>query len=294
MSRRSAGPRRTPAAGSWLDAVESASAAFVGTARLVDERPVPADETPFRGDGFALDVEVVPDHPVFGAAPDGPLTVELLTARPPDRREPPGAPRFPPDSLREVPYADQALPGADDPVLVVATDPPVVRGLLRPDDDLPAAVTTIRRWIDERADDATVLRDAATTTSPVAVTAGFELLLRTTADVAGLTERFLRLPNLTGGAVRGIVALLHARPLTDPEIVDVATRLLGALAGTHDPEALVAYLGWFDAHRGRYGDDVAVRVRVQVARVVDRTFDGSDGDAWHQEVARYAEQLGSS
>ncbi|MDC7121867.1 hypothetical protein OMK64_10000 [Cellulomonas fimi] len=289
MSRRSAGPRRTPAARSWLDAVESASAAFTGTARLTDERPVPAGATPFRGDGFALDVEVVPDQPVFGTAPDGPLTVGLVTARPPDRREPPGAPRFPPDSLREIPYADQALPGADDAVLVVATDPVVVRGLLLPDDDLPAAIATIRGWVDARADEATVLRDLVTATSPVAVVAGFELLLRTTDDVAGLIERFLRLPGLPGGAVRGIVALLHARPLTDAETVDVATRLLGALADTHDPEALVAYLGWFDAHRGRYGDDVAVRVRVQVARVVDRTFDGPDGDAWHQEVARYAE-----
>lgn len=288
MSRRSAGARRTPAARSWLDSVESASAAFTATARLVDERPAPAEETTFRGDGFALDVDVVPDLSVFGPLPGTPLTVELVTARPPDRREPPGAARFPPDTLHEVPYADQALPGADDAVLVVATDPLVVRGLVD-DDDLPATVATIRRWVDAHADEATVRRDLVTSASPVAVAAGFELLLRSTDDVAGLTERFLRLPALTGGAVRGIVALLHTRTLTDPETVDVATRLLGALAATDDPEALVAYLGWFDAHRGRYGDDVAVRVRVQVARVVDRTFDGPDGDAWHQEVARYAE-----
>lgn len=292
MSRRSAGPRRAPAARSWLDAVESASAAFTGTARLVDERPVPAGETAFRGDGFALDVEVVPDLPVFGAPPDAPLTVELVTARPPDRREPPGAHRFPPDTLRAVPYADQALPGADDPVLVVATDPPVVRGLL-PDDDLPAAVATIRGWLDAGADEPAVLRDVGGSADPVLAAAGFELLLRTTTDVAGLTERFLRLPTVADGAARGVVALLHSHALTDQQVVDVAIRLLGALGSTDDPEALVAYLGWFDAHRGRYGDDIAVRVRVQVARVVDRTFDGPDGDSWHQEVARYAESFGT-
>ena len=284
--------RRSPGAASWLDVVESATAAWTGAARLVGEEPVPETGTSFRGPGFALSVEVTPDGAVVGEPPAGPVTLRLLTARPAERREPPGAYRFPPDTLREVPYADQAVPGTGAPVLVVASDPPVVRGLLAPDDDLPDAVRVIHRWT---RGDAEVLGDLAAGVPPLAVVAGYELLLRSTTDVAALTDRVLRLPGLPGAATRGVLALLHLRTgsLPDEQVVAVARTLLDVLADETDPEGVVAALTWLDAHRDRYRADPDLRALVddRVRRVTSLTFDGPDADSWQQEVARHADPL---
>lgn len=266
--------RRSPDPASWLSVVESASAAFTGVARVVGDAPA---ATAARGSGYAVTAEIEPDHVIFG--PDQPVTVRGETSRPPERRLDPAGPQFPPDSLREVPYWDQARPGTATPVLCVLAEPPVVRALLGPGDDLPGAVATIRGWT-ERGDE---VESSLPGASAVCWVAGFELLLRTTSDVPGLVGRILRIPARPGGAVSGILQLL---PDGTADATAVASTLLDVLAAERDPEALVALLSWFDAHRpGTAGLDEDIRAEAE--RVAALRFEGD----WQQEVARFAAPL---
>jgi hypothetical protein len=279
------GGRRSPTPASWLTVVETAPAAFTGTARLTGETPAPVAA---RGGGYALTAAVEPGRVVFGSPPDTTVELHGETSLPPERRPPPGEPRFPPDALREVPYWDQARPGDPAPVLCVQSQPPVVRALTGPGDDLPDAVAMIRGWTGP----ADVERDLANPAPAICYVAGFELLLRTTTDVPGLAERVLRLPGRPGAAAAGILQLLQARAaqMPDADVTALARRLLAAMADEQDPQAAVAYLAWFSAQQPRIGDlDGAVRDEAQ--RVAARPFDGPDGDAWRAEVTRYAQAL---
>ena len=280
--------RRSPHPATWLSVVETATAAFTGIARVVRDTPAPAGETTFRGAGYTLAAEIEPDQVVFGPRPDARMTLRGETGRPPDSRQDPGGPRFPPDSLRDVPYWDQAGSGAETPVLCVLSSPPVLRALLGPDDDLPRAVGMIRGWVGHEDDVERSLPGA----SAICYVAGFELLLRTTTDLPGLLERILRIPGRPGAAARGIIRLLHPRTgqLPDAEVAAVARKLLAVMAHERDPEALVAYLTWFDAHKERV-TGLAKEVRAEAEQVATLQFDGPDGEAWRQEVARFAAPL---
>jgi hypothetical protein len=241
-----------------------------------------------RGAGYTLAAEIVPDHVVFGPRPGATVTLRGETGRPPERRQGPGEPRFPPDSLREVPYWDQARPGAQTPVLCVLSDPAVLRALLGPDDDLPHAVGTIRGWVSQGGDVERGLPGAPA----VCYVAGFELLLRTTTDLPGLVERILRTPGRPGAAARGILQLLHPRvgQLPDAEVVTLARKLLAIMADEREAEALVAYLIWFDAHRERV-TGLDREIRAEAERVATIRFDGPEAETWHQEVVRFAAPL---
>jgi hypothetical protein len=278
-------PRRSPKPATWLSIVESASGAFTGTARLVDDSPA---STSARGDGFRVTAEITPGEAVFGPLPGGPVTVDGTTRRPPDRRPDPAGPRFPPDSLREVPYWDQARSDTGTPVLCVQSSPPAVRTLLGADDDLPRAVDLIRNWVAREAD---VLDGLPGAPAPAFV-AGFELLLRTTADLPGLLDGMLAIPDRPGAAVRGIVALLppHTNLLPDVTFTALARVLLAALSTERNPEALVALLTWFGANSDRTSD-LGKDVMAAAERASTLTFAGPDGDAWHQEVTRFAGPL---
>lgn len=294
MSRR----RRNPAPPSWLSVVESASAAFSGTATVVSDEPVSAEQTSFRGAGHEVTAEVEIDRTLFGDAPDSPVTVEGQTSRAPESRSAPDEPRFPPDTLREVPFWDQAVPGAAQEVLVVLAYPPVVRALLGTGDDLPDAVAMIRTWTEKGAGPKAVEGDLSGSDAPhaVAFVAGFELLARSTDDLAALTDRFLGLSAIPGAAVRGILALLNrqAGQLAEAQLAAVGRRLADGFAAESDPEALVAYATWFDAHHEQVeaADESAWSDAVAAAeRAASLTFDGADGDAWHQEVTRFTGAL---
>lgn len=297
--------RRSPRPPSWLTAIESATAAFTGTARVTGDAPAP---TTSRGNGFAVTAEIQPDRVIFGhladetgnrpadeagslpadvasgpsasgpqSIPAGPVTVRGETSRPPERRLDPAGPRFPPDSLREVPYWDQARTGSATPVLVVLTEPPVVRSLLGTGDDLPSAVAAVRGWV-ERGDD---VESSLPGASAVGWVAGFELLLRTATDVPALTARILGSPGIPGAAVRGILALLAT---ADP--APLARTVLDTMAGARDPEAVVAALTWLDANRGQLAG-LDQEIRAAAERATRQTFEGD----WQQEVARHAEAI---
>jgi len=279
--------RRNPGQPSWLTVVSDATGAFTGTARVVGDEPTDATQTSARGSGHLVTASVSPDRAVFGDLPGSPQTFTGETSRPPERRPAPDGPRFPPDSLREVPFWDQARPDADLPVLVVLADPPVLRALTGADDDLPGAVATIHGWTDDGAD----VEGSLTSGAPaVCWVAGFELLTRSTTDLPGLVSHLLGLPGRPGAAVRGILAV---RALLDDDVAELGRRLLGVLTDEQDPEALVALLAWFDAHRSQVGSDVLDAVRTEAARAAGLRFDRPDGDAWSQEVARFAEPLTS-
>jgi hypothetical protein len=273
--------RRTPAPASWLTVAESAAAAFTGTAHLVRDTPAPASG---RGGGFAVTAEIHPERAVFGPLPDSPVTVDGETSLPAGRRTGPGEARFPPDTLRAVPYWDQARPGDPQQVLCVQSAPPVVRALTGPGDDLPGAVAMIHAW----SGPGDVERDLANPAPAICYVAGFEYLLRTTTDVPALAERILRLPGRPGAAARGILDQLQARAvhLPDRDVTVLAGRLLPVLADETDPEAVVAFLAWFSAQQSRLGDlDAAVRDHAAAAAA--RPFDGP----WAAEVARYAQAV---
>jgi len=287
--------RRTPAPPSWLSVVERASAGFTGTARLAADEPVPATETPFRGPGYALTAEIEADQTLFGSSPDHVVVLHGQTSRAPEQRLDPLGDRFPPDSLRGVPYWDQARADDPSPVLCLLSDPPVVRSLLGPDDDLPQAVRTIRDWTESENGEAEIEKRLSEAGKQPAVcyVAGFELSTRTTSDLPGLVERFLLLPGRPGAAARGILQLLHPMTgqLSDEAIDDLARKLLHIMVDERDPEALVAYLSWFDAHRERIAKaspGVAADVRSEAERIAARSFSGPDADAWSHEVARFA------
>jgi hypothetical protein len=273
--------RRSPLPPSWLAVVEGATAAFTGTARVLGDTPA---ATSLRGPGHEVTAEVTPGDAVFGPPPAAALTLKGETALPPERRV---TSRFPPDSLRELPYWDQAQPGTATPVLCLLSTPPALRALTGPGDDLPHAVATIRGWTAATGD---VERDLAKPSPAVCYVAGFELLLRTTPDVPALASRFLRLPGRPGAAARGILQLLQQRTvlLADTEVADLARRLLPGLAAETDPEAAVAYLAFFSATRDRLtatDPALAAAVRTEAGRAAERPYDGGP---WQQEVIRYA------
>lgn len=290
--------RRSPQPRSWLSVVESASAGFIGTARLASDRPVPATETSFRGPGYALVAEVEVDRTLFGTAPDDTLVLHGQTSRPPEHRVGPHEDRFPPDRLRSVSYWDQAPQNDPTLVLCLLSDPAVVRALLGPDDDLPRAVRIIRDWTESGAGEAVVEQQLSGPDSQPAVcyVAGFELLARTTSDLPELVERFLRLPGRPDAAARGIMQLVQplSDQLPDSKLVELARRLLHVMADERGPEGLVSYLTWFDAHRDRLAraeSELAGEIRAQAELVGRRDFAGPDAEAWRQEVRRHARTL---
>lgn len=264
---------------------------------MVSETEVTAAETGFRGAGFAVATEIDPGRSIFGADLDRRVLLHGETPLPPERRTDPGGPRFPPDSLREVPFWDQARPHLAIPVLCLTAEPPVVRALVGPEDDLPAAVALIHGWLDSEAGHADVERDLTERrVSPVAWVAGFELLLRTSTDVADLSARFLRLPNRPGAAARGVLTLLRRTlpEMPESEIAVLAQQLLDAMVDETDPEALVAYLSLLDAEHQRItAADAALAdaVRTAAERAVTLHVEGPDGEAWAGELARFAGPL---
>ncbi|HCX84659.1 MAG TPA: hypothetical protein DHV14_05890 [Micrococcales bacterium] len=288
-------PRRSPAPSTWLTLVEQATTAYTGSARLLTERAASAGETPFRGGGFTLTLEVEPATAVFGDAPDGPVELTVQTALAERQREAPGALRFPPDLLRRVSYADQARPDARDDVLVLAVEPPVVRGLVGSDDDLPTAVATVRGWLTSGADSATVLGDLPSAPA-VAVVAGVELALRSaadSADAAALIERVLAVEPLAAGAVRGVLELVDRAALGEGDLEVVADALLDRLGSETDPDAAVAALGWLDAHRDVTGEEARAELAAALPRLreLDAGDAGGDTTAWRAEIARFADAV---
>ncbi|GLY99881.1 hypothetical protein [Actinoplanes sp. NBRC 103695] len=267
--------RRSPEPPSWLTVVESASAAFTGTARVVADAPA---ATAARGTGYRVTAEIEPGRVLFGAGE--PVTVQGETSRPPERRLDPDGPAFPPDSLREVPYWDQARSGRPAPVLCVLGEPPVVRTLIDAFDDLPFAVEVIRGW----AGDGDGVESSLRGKPAICYVAGFELLLRTESDVPGLVGRILRIPERPGGAVRGILALL---PVGTTDAAALARVLLDVLAAEQrQPEAVVALLSWFDANRGLIAG-LDGEIRAEAERVAALPFERY----WQEQVARSAAPL---
>lgn len=291
--------RRTLPPPSWLAAIQAAMAAFTGEARVVRDEYVPATQTSFRGAGYRLNVEVTPQRALFGTLPGSPLRLQGETRRAPDKRLDPQGPYFPPDAARQVPYWDYARSNGPQPVLVVLSDPPLVRLLFGPDDDLADAVILIRRWTElpEAEQREAVLKDLAQARrSPVAYLAGFELLMNTTSDLPGLFDAFDSLPGRPGAAIQGIVNELYgvAGGLSDADIKALAWRLLDRWAQESDPAALSGYLVWFDAHRQRTwsaDEKMKAAVLAQAERASGLSFTGPDAQSWREQVRYYASVL---
>jgi hypothetical protein len=279
---------------SWLAAIRVATAAFTGEARLVEDRWVPATETAFRGAGYRLTAEITPQRSLFGPLPDSTVRLQDDTKRAPDRRLSLEAPRFPPDTLRKEAYWEYAQSDVVQPVLVLLAEPAVVRLLTGPDDDLPEAVLLIHRWTTlAETEQKAVLTDLSKPAhDPVAYVAGFELLMSTTSDLPALVDAFLSLPGRPGAATQGILNELYraASSLSKPEIKVLARQLLASWTQEVEPNALLGYLTWFDAHRQAWGDEPGLKTAVvaEAERVEALSFQGPDASAWQQRVQQQA------
>jgi hypothetical protein len=285
MSRRKTRPV------SWLTAVQTASAAFTGEARLVEDKWIPATETTFRGAGYRLTAEIASRRSLFGPLPESTVRLQGTTKRAPNQRLNLGAPRFPPDALRQEAYWEYALPGVIQPVLVIPTDPAVVRPLTGSDDELPDTVIIIHRWTNlARAEQwSTVFADLGKPgRSAVSYAAGFELLLKTTSDLPGLVDSFLSLPGRPGAATQEVLSQLYAIAMSLPqaEAAALARQLLVHWTKEVEPAALLGYLTWFDAHRRVWGDDPKLKTAVllEAKRSVALSFSGPNALAWQQRV----------
>jgi hypothetical protein len=291
MSRRAS--RKTPRPRSWLEAVRSASCGLTGSAQVVEEAEVDATATSFRGGGHRLTAEIAVVELLFGPGTEDPLRLQGDTPRPPEERVDVGSARFPPDTLRAIPYWDVARPGVATPVLVLVDEPPVVRALLGADDDLPEAVTRLRRWIElppESRRDA-VLADLHGNADPVSFAAGFELLAEDDPDLAGLFRAFVSLEGRDPAGVEAVVRLLRGRAggLPESAVEPLATTLVEALQDEDEPEAVAAYLAWFDALG--VPPELAQRVAVQAARARDLRVDRPGGAWWEQVVHEQADAV---
>ncbi|MEW5988223.1 MAG: hypothetical protein AB1791_16465 [Chloroflexota bacterium] len=286
MSREA---RRTPPQRSLLAAIQGAAAAFTGRARLVEERPVSAAETTFRGGGFRLTAEIAPEQAVFGPLPEQPVRAQGDTTLAAGQRTGLDAPRFPPDDLRQELYWTYARPEVIQPVLVIMAEPAAVYALSGPADDLPAAVQQIHGWTQLPVDGRRpAILDALPASPPTAWLAGFELLMATNRDLPGLAESFLALAGRPGAATQGILDLLYraASPLPPPELAGLAGKLLAFWPSESEPAALLGYLTWFDAHRRAWEGDETMKAAVRQAaqRSASLTFTGPYAAAWQKRV----------
>lgn len=289
------GSHRTPPRRSLLAAIGVASVAFVGEARLVEQESVAATETAFRGEGYRLTVEINPRQPIFGTLPQSNLCLQGDTRHPPAQRVSLDELRFPPDELREDEYWDCVEPSSVQTVLVIVAEPPVIRLLTGPDDELVNAVALIYRWtrLDQTAQLSTVITDLHKgVLSPVAYVAGFELLMNVTPDLPMLVDSFLTLPGRAGAATRGILDKLYvaATGLPQSEITVLARRLLAALHTEHEPTSLIGYLLWFDAHRRAWSDDPQMKVSLmaEAERASHLSFQGPHALSWQKRVREQA------
>jgi hypothetical protein len=283
---------------SWLSAVQTATAAFTGQARLLEDQGITEEQTSFRGEGYRLTSDIIPQRSLFGPLPKAAVRLQGETQRAPDGRLVLDT-LFPPDTLRQVAYWDSARSDAAQPVLVVLAEPAQVRLLAGPDDNLTAAVTLIHHWISLAKADikSAVLADLAKPGhSPVAYLTGFELLTGAKTDLPGLFSLFVKLPGRPGPAIQGILDELYlvGASLSGPEIMALAWRIVEGWSQENDPAALSSYLLWFDAHRARtWLIDPKMRksVAAEVKRAGALKFTGPDSEAWEQQVKRYAAGL---
>jgi hypothetical protein len=259
---------------------------------MADE-PVPASDTDFRGDGFALTARLTVREVLFGS-PDGELELQGQTSRPPAQRVGPDEDRFPPDDLRRVPYWDQADDRPADVACLLGPSP-TLRALHGADDDLPQAVVTIRTWLDGDADAEAIQQSLSSgdTSSPVGYVAGFELATRTCTDLAGLLGQFLELPGCPAAAVAGILEWIHRNTDQQPDeaVAGLAHLVLGVLTDRAEPEAMIAGLSWFDAHRIRLAQASPELLAAARARAADLADADSTSEAWTSEVRRFASAL---
>lgn len=294
--------RRTTPPPSLLEAVASAGAAYTGEATPAGERAVDAATSGLRGGGFRLTITVTPQQAIFGPLPQGPQRVEGDTALPPDRRSPPDGPRFPPDDVRELPYWDTAQPPGPHPVLVVALDPPLVRRLSGPADDLPAVVARVRGWVEADAGKhpGKLLGELSTPGNhPAAYLAAFELLQRSAPDIVALVEAFLDLPDRPGAATRAVLGRVYQATGRLPETArsTLGARLAAVLPREHDPAALLGYLTWFDAYAGSLDGPTKAAVAREAERIAGMHLTGPDATAWRsrldQQLASLRAKLGT-
>lgn len=292
--------RRTPPQRTLLAAIQRATAAFTGQARLVEERPVNAAETTFRGSGHRLMAAITPEQAVFGLLPAQPIRVQGDTTLAADQRTGLDAPRFPPDDLRQEMYWTYARPEVIQPVLVIVAESPAVYALSGPADELPAAVRQIHVWtqMPEGQRPTTVLNDLqanTTSTAPVTWVAGFELLMASAQDLPSLAGSFLALPGRPGAATQGILDLLYraATSLPPADLAELARSLLALWPAEREPAAVLGYLTWFDAHRRAWEGDEAMKVAVlQAAKEsASLAFSGPYADAWQKRVRQQAGYL---
>ena len=289
-------PRKTSQPPSWLKIVKTASAAFTTAAQVLEDIPVPAAQTSFRGAGWRITVQLTSHTVLFGSAPADPLRLQGDTPTAPQDRS--TAPGFPPDSLRQEDYWGSAQKGLNQPVLVLLSQPAALRRLTGPQDDLPAAVRLIHDWLQRPATDqpSAIYHDLAGPASPAAWTAGFELLMGQDPDWSALFERFNRLPGRPAAAITGILDLLNSTALAQArqDLTELANRLLAAFAAEDHPAALSAYLVWFEANAEETWEDnpsMRAQVLTRARQVTGLTFSGAFSHQWLEQVRSYADSL---
>ena len=282
--------RRTPRPASWLQLVTGADGGFVGEATTVED--LGEDDTGSRNPGYRVWAEIERRRALFGDAPER-VELEGTTSLPAEER---GEETFPPDTLRQTPFWDDAAPGERREVLVLLGEAPALRRL-RADDWLPDDVAMIRRWAEGNSDADKVLSElAGAPAGPVAFVAGFELLTSAGEDPGQLFERFAKLPRHLKGALAGVVRHLRvaAPEWSDNTLVAVASTLLAAWAGEDDPATLAEYVTWFDAGSGRVvaaAADLRGRIEDAARRTTDLTFSGDAGPSWQETLQQRAGTL---
>jgi hypothetical protein len=284
---------------SWLAVLQSAKTVFIGEARVTQDVRVSAAETSFRGAGWRITVQISPQQTLLGSLPDPTLELQGDTQRAPEARLGPTSGLFPPDTLRQLNYWDYARANTPQRVLVVISDPTIVRILTGPEDDLPQAVIQILAWLKAPGKDqkAAVLENLSKSVyNPVAYLAGFELLLTQKADSPALFEAFNRLPGRPAAAIQGIIDRISgfSNGMSDSELKALAMSLLEQWKTENDPAVLASYLLWFGAYGPRiWGKDPDLRktVLAEAQRAQAMTFSGANADQWQQRVRYYASTL---
>jgi hypothetical protein len=236
--------------------------------------------------------EIVRSATLFGDVPER-VELEGSTSLPPDER---GEEPFPPDTLRQTPFWDDAAPGKRQGVLVLLGESPALRRL-RPGDWLPDDVAKIRPWAERGSGADEVLADLSRAPAgPVAFVGGFELLASGGEDPGPLFERFAKLPRRVEGALAGVVRHLRvaAPEWSDDTLVAVASTLLDAWAAEDDPATLAEYVTWFDAGSGRVvaaAPDLRDRIEDAARRTMGLTFSGDAGPSWQETLRQRAGTL---
>jgi hypothetical protein len=279
--------RKTPPPPSWLNLIRSAAGAFTASAQVKSDDHVEASATAFRGDGWRVTAEVRPQAAVVGESPAAPVSLSGDTPFAPDQRIDLGR-RFPPDTLRRVPYWDCARSGTSQIVLVVVGGKPFVALLEGSGDDLVGAVRTIRDWVElpqgERV--SRVLSDLRyDTKSAVLWNAGAELVLTDSLEPAGALSDLLAVPGRPPGALAAVEAAMPPAPGAE-----ITAAILGAWATSTSPEDQAASLAWFENNRPAWetSDHLARQVRELARQAADQD---SDDGAWGEEISRFAAAL---